>query len=185
MKSLECYVDRRITRSTGCAFESSFATPSSSRNWLRISRAAESAACPRFSTWFHCRSWRAVRLDVSTKSTRFVAALLPTYTQRAVHTQTRNRFVALFPGLPGWAGARRNLYGAREDNRGRHTNHPAGRHSVRTNQRPTSHHPPLLCQMPFLPQPCHFILAWHRHQIWRLAYPVACFTECSPLNWKT
>jgi len=30
------------------------------------------------------------------------------------------------------------LYGGREDNRGRHTDHPAGRHSIQTNQRPTS-----------------------------------------------
>jgi len=30
------------------------------------------------------------------------------------------------------------LYAAREDIRGRHTDHPAGRHSIRINQRPTS-----------------------------------------------
>jgi len=30
------------------------------------------------------------------------------------------------------------LYGAREDNRGRHTDHPDGRYSIRTNQPPTS-----------------------------------------------
>jgi len=30
------------------------------------------------------------------------------------------------------------LYGARENIRGRHTNNPAGRRSIRTNQRPTS-----------------------------------------------
>jgi len=43
---------------------------------------------------------------------------------------------------PGWDGARINLlldfYGAREDNRGRHINHPARCHSSWTNQRPTS-----------------------------------------------
>ena len=42
------------------------------------------------------------------------------------------------------------LYGAREDNRGRHTDNPAERHSIRTNQRPTSIIPPFLRQMPFL-----------------------------------
>jgi len=45
--------------------------------------------------------------------------------------------MALFPGLH----ARRKLlldYGAREDNRSRHTDHPAGRHSIQTNQ----HGPP-------------------------------------------
>jgi len=52
--------------------------------------------------------------------------------------------MALFPGLPGelvpeeiffWT------YGARQDIRGRHTDHPVGRHSIRTNQRPTSNIP--------------------------------------------
>jgi len=35
-----------------------------------------------------------------------------------IHQHHHNRFTALFPGLPGWAGARREtsgLYGARED----------------------------------------------------------------------
>jgi len=88
-----------------------------------------------------------------------------------------NRFTTLFPGLLWWVGARRNLldfYGASEDNRGRHTDHPAGRHSIRTDQRPTSNpSSSLLCQMPFLPQPSHFIPAWDRHQICWLAYSVA------------
>ena len=50
-----------------------------------------------------------------------------------------NRFTALFPGPPGWAGATRELLdfmvqGDWEINRGRHTNHLAGRHSIRTQQ---------------------------------------------------
>jgi len=62
---------------------------------------------------------------------------------------THNLFMAHFPGLAGWAGARRNsgLYDAREDNRGRHTNHPDGCHSIRTspsrlisNPSPSSRH---------------------------------------------
>jgi len=56
-------------------------------------------------------------------------------------TLSHNHFMALFPGLPGWAGARRKtysgLYGAREDNIGRHTNNLAGLHSIWTNRRPT------------------------------------------------
>jgi len=64
------------------------------------------------------------------------------------------------------------LYGAMENNRGRHTDHPAGRHSIQTNQRPTSVIPPFLCRIPFLPQPSHFILAWDGHQICWLACPV-------------
>ena len=51
------------------------------------------------------------------------------------------------------------LYGARIDIRGRHTDNPAGRHSIRTIQQPTSLIPSFLRQMPFLPQPSKFILA--------------------------
>jgi len=45
-----------------------------------------------------------------------------------------------------------------EDNRGTHTDHLAGHHSIRINQRPTSIVPLFLGQMPFLLQPCQFIL---------------------------
>jgi len=50
-----------------------------------------------------------------------------------------NCFTDLFPGSPGWAGARRELLDFMlqgKINRGRHTDHPAGRHSIRTNQCP-------------------------------------------------
>ena len=50
-----------------------------------------------------------------------------------------NRFTTLFPGPPGWAGARRELLDFMVQgkiNRGKHTDHPAGRHSIRTNQCP-------------------------------------------------
>jgi len=43
-----------------------------------------------------------------------------------------NRFTALFSGPPGWAGARRELLDFMVQgkiNRGRHTDHPAGRHT--------------------------------------------------------
>jgi len=55
------------------------------------------------------------------------------------HTPHHNRFTALFPGPLGWAGARRELLDFMvqvEINRGRHTDHPAGCHSIRTNQCP-------------------------------------------------
>jgi len=55
-----------------------------------------------------------------------------------------NHFTALFPGPSGWAGARRELLDFMVQgkiNRGRHSNHPAGRHSIRTNQCPA---PPFL-----------------------------------------
>jgi len=55
------------------------------------------------------------------------------------------------------------------------SDHLDGRHSIRTYQRPTSVIPPFLRRMSFLPQPSHFILAWNRHRICWLAYPVAWF----------
>jgi len=50
-----------------------------------------------------------------------------------------NRFTAIFPGPPGWAGARRELLDVMVQgkiNRGRYTDNPAERHSIRTNQCP-------------------------------------------------
>jgi len=50
-----------------------------------------------------------------------------------------NRSTALFLGPPGWAGARRELLDFMvqgKTNRDRHTDHPAGRHSIRTKQCP-------------------------------------------------
>ena len=54
-------------------------------------------------------------------------------------THTHNRFTALFPGPPGRAAARRELLDfvvQGKINRGRHTDHPVGRHSIRTKQCP-------------------------------------------------
>ena len=56
-----------------------------------------------------------------------------------------NRFTALFPGPPGLAGARRELlvFMVQEEiNRGRHTDHLAGCHSIQTNQWPPPPHTP-------------------------------------------
>ena len=53
--------------------------------------------------------------------------------------QPPQTFYGPFPGPPGWAGARRELLDFMVQgkiNRGRHTDHPAGRHSIRTNQCP-------------------------------------------------
>jgi len=60
------------------------------------------------------------------------------------HYHHHNRFMALFPGPPGCAGARRELRDFMVQgkiNRDRHTDHPAGCHSIRTKQcpPPTSH----------------------------------------------
>ena len=56
---------------------------------------------------------------------------------KVVYTHTQTTVLLPFPGPPGWAGARRELldFVAQEKiNRGRHIDHPAGRHSIRTNQ---------------------------------------------------
>jgi len=66
------------------------------------------------------------------------------------------------------------LYGARGDMRGRHTDNPNGHHSIRTNQRPTSLIPHFYIGRPSCrnPSSSQFILAWDRHWICWLAYPV-------------
>jgi len=58
---------------------------------------------------------------------------------KSLYTHTHNHFTTLFLGPPGWAGAKRELLDFMvqgEINRGRHTDHPAGCHSIRTNQCP-------------------------------------------------
>jgi len=60
------------------------------------------------------------------------------------------RFMALFPGPPGWVGARRELLGFMMQvkfSTGRHTDHQDGRHSIWTNQCP----PPLSPQLRHVP----------------------------------
>ena len=55
------------------------------------------------------------------------------------HHTTPQPFYGPFPGPPRWASARRELLDFMVQgkiNRGRHTNHPAGRHFIRTNQCP-------------------------------------------------
>jgi len=65
-----------------------------------------------------------------------------------------NRFTALFLGPPGWAGARRELLDfivQGEIYRGRHTDHPAGCHSIRTNQCPSPPSPHIFYGLDALP----------------------------------
>ena len=60
-----------------------------------------------------------------------------------------NRFTALFPGPSGWAGTRKELLAFTVQgkiNRGRHTDHPAGHHSIQTNQCPPPPSPPFFLQ---------------------------------------
>jgi len=72
------------------------------------------------------------------------------------------------------------LYGTTGDMRGRHTDNAGGRHSIRTNQQSTSINPPIFTLDALLLQPCQFILAWDRHQICWIAYPVA--THCNIIS---
>ena len=71
------------------------------------------------------------------------------------HHHHHNRFMALFLGPRGWAGARREILDfmvQRKINRGRHTDYPAERHSIRTNQCPPPPSPHIFIgRMPFLP----------------------------------
>jgi len=71
-----------------------------------------------------------------------------------LHHNRQNHFTALFPGPPRWADARRELLDFMVQgniNRGRPTGHPAGRHSIQTNQCPPPSSPPFFRgQMPFL-----------------------------------
>jgi len=68
--------------------------------------------------------------------------VFPELLQCCIITQTphhHNRFTTLFPRPSGWAGAGRELLNfvvQGEINRGRYTDHPAGHHSIRTNQCP-------------------------------------------------
>jgi len=88
-----------------------------------------------------------------------------------------------FSGTIRWAGARRkpllDFMVLGRITRGRHTNNPGGHHSIRTNQQSTSINPPSLRQLPFLPQPSQFILAWdkHRNMLDCIQYPVAWFSQ--------
>ena len=69
----------------------------------------------------------------------FVPPLEPKDDFFMINTHTHNRFTAIFPGPPRWAGGRRELLDFMVQGkitRGRHTDHPAGCHSVWSNQYP-------------------------------------------------
>jgi len=71
-----------------------------------------------------------------------------------------------------------------ENNRGRRTDNPAGHHIIPTIGVPTSIIPTFLRRMPFQPQPSQFILAWGRHQVCWIAYPVSWFIlGAIPSHW--
>jgi len=84
--------------------------------WMRL---AENAIC---------KNWAKDRHQHTISQIRHVST----------HTHTQ-LFYGPFQGPPGWAGARRELLDFMVQGkiyRGRHTDHPAGRHSIQTKQCP-------------------------------------------------
>ena len=99
-------------------------------------------------------------------------------TYKHAHTHTHCRFTALCPGLPGWASTRR---GVGKIKRGKCAT--IWLDVAPSDHRfPLLHHPPVLCRMPFLPQPSQFVLVWDRHQICWIAYLEAWFGLLSDME---
>jgi len=76
----------------------------------------------------------------STEGNKFTQLIFKSNNRQIPHHTTPQPFNGLFPGPSGWTGVRRELLDFMVQgkiNRGRHTDHPAGRHSIRTNQCPT------------------------------------------------
>jgi len=72
-------------------------------------------------------------------------------------------FYGPFLGPPGWAGARRELLDFMVQgkiNKGRHTDHPEGRHSIQTNQCPPPPSPSTNANSPFPPWPQQLSAKW-------------------------
>jgi len=86
--------------------------------------------------WAHPSSQPKWHLDCFS---RFAGLTIVTDHATWLVTHNHNHFTTLFPGPPGWAGARRELLDFMVQgkiNRGRHTDQPAGRHSIQSNQCP-------------------------------------------------
>ena len=97
--------------------------------YLKQGRVAQSAVLH-----WHQQTGRIIQCSVYS-STTWATCLFGLWQ----HYHHHNRFTALFLGPPGWAGARRELLDFMVQgkiNRDRHTDRPAGRHSIRTNQCP-------------------------------------------------
>ena len=81
-----------------------------------------------------------------------VLQVAPASAQAQLPTNTTTNTTVLrpfFPGPPRWAGARRELLDFMVQgkiNRGRHTDHPAGHHTIRTNQCPPPSPPHIFCR---------------------------------------
>ena len=101
-----------------------------------------------------------------------------THTHAHTHWHTHNRLTALFPGLPGWAGARRNLLDFMVQGKITEADTPTIRLGATSSgliSDPPPSYPNFYAGCPSCRNspPIIFILAWDRHQICWLACPVA------------
>ena len=131
--------------------------------WIHVTRRAD---CGEKQIWIWIlNKWQPAGLSssfvkvVSVTSTlswglSSSANVLIAFVKIVLTTPHHNRFMAIFPGPPGWAGARRELLHFMVQgkiNRGRHTDYPAGRHSIRTNQCPPPPSPHIFYRPDALP----------------------------------
>ena len=111
------------------------------------------------------------------------------------HHHNHNHFMVLFPGPPRWASARRELLDFMvqgEINRGRHTDHPARRHSIRTNQCPPPPSPHFFYRPEALPAAKPTVSKHWRQLVQGSKVHVKCFVSTCPRetgmsshqNWK-
>jgi len=105
--------------------------------------------------------------DVPVMTVEWVITMLP----------HRNCFTALFPGPPGWAGARRELLDFMVQgkiNRGRNTNHLAGRHSIWTNHCPPPPSPQWVIRVLLIAWNELLLSHWRCHQKVNLNWVAVC-----------
>ena len=85
------------------------------------------------------------------------------------NTHTHNHFTAIFPGLPAWAGARRNLLDFMVQGKITEADTPTIRMGATPSELiidppPSPPFPPIFTSDALLLQPSQFILAWDRHR---------------------
>jgi len=129
-----------------------------------------------FKTCDHEWSWTALWNEYDSRNSGLFINCKCCKFSKYIHHHQHNHFTALFPGPPKSVNARRELLDFMvqgKTNRGRHTDHPAGRHSIRTKQSPP---PPSLIFMPdALPAATLPIYPGLGQAPNMLAYPVAWF----------
>jgi len=120
--------------------------------------------------------------NVQDDQTSQVLYITNTLARHAVLTRTHTQlFYDPFSGITRLSQCQKKsssaLYGAREDNRGRHTDNLARRHSILTNQRPISIIPPFLLRMPSCRNPPKLSCLGTGIKICWTANPVAWFLQ--------